>query len=34
MDRHPWESIKKYMTEVSITELYGGFAYISVGEAR
>jgi hypothetical protein len=34
MDRHPWESIKKYMTEVSFTELYGGFAYISVGEAR
>lgn len=33
MDRHPWESIKKYLTEVSFTELYGGFAYISVGQA-
>ena len=34
MDRHPWESISRYLAEVSHTELYGGFAYISVGKAE
>lgn len=31
-ERHPWESIEKYLGDVSITELYFGFAYIAVGE--
>jgi hypothetical protein len=34
MDRRPWESIRKYLTEVSFIELHGGFAYISLGEAE
>ncbi len=31
-ERHPWESIGKYLGGVSITELYFGFTYIAVGE--
>ncbi len=31
-ERHPWESIRKYMTNTSMVELYGGFAYIAAGE--
>jgi ubiquinone/menaquinone biosynthesis C-methylase UbiE len=31
-ERHPWESIRKYMTNTSMRELYGGFAYIAAGE--
>jgi ubiquinone/menaquinone biosynthesis C-methylase UbiE len=31
-ERHPWESIRTYMTNASIVELYGGFAYIAAGE--
>ncbi len=33
-ERHPWESIRKYMTNTSMTELYRGFAYIAAGERR
>jgi ubiquinone/menaquinone biosynthesis C-methylase UbiE len=29
--RHPWESINKYMKNLSLTELYMGFVYIAVG---
>lgn len=32
-DRHPWEAIERYLTNTTFTDLYGGFAYISVGEA-
>ncbi len=31
-ERHPWESIRKHLGGVSITELYFGFTYIAVGE--
>lgn len=31
-ERHPWESIRRYMTNTLMVELYGGFAYIAVGE--
>jgi len=31
-ERHPWESIKKYLGNVSIMDLYFGFTYIAVGE--
>lgn len=33
-ERHPWESIEKYLGNVSITELYFGFSYIAAGEKR
>ena len=29
--RHPWESIGKYMKNMSMTEFYMGFVYIAVG---
>jgi ubiquinone/menaquinone biosynthesis C-methylase UbiE len=29
--RHPWESIDKYLSNSTYTELYGGFAYIATG---
>lgn len=29
--RHPWESVDKYLSNSTITELYGGFAYIVTG---
>lgn len=31
-ERHPWESIEKYLGNVAITELYFGVTYIAVGE--
>ncbi len=31
-DRRPWETMKKYFQKVTIKEMYGGFAYIAVGE--
>jgi ubiquinone/menaquinone biosynthesis C-methylase UbiE len=31
-DRHPWESIHKYLTEVEFREYYFGALYLSVGE--
>lgn len=32
-DRHPWEAMDRCLVNTSLTGLYGGFAYISVGEA-
>jgi len=32
--RKPWVVMKKYFRDVKVTELYGGFAYIAVGEKR
>lgn len=32
MDRKPWEALKRYFPSVSVQEVYGGFAYIAVGE--
>jgi len=32
--RHPWESIERYLVNVTFKELYLGFAYISAGECR
>lgn len=31
-ERHPWEAMQQYLTRVTVTDLYGGFAYIAVGE--
>lgn len=31
-ERHPWESIGKYLRNTSIIELYMGFVYIAAGE--
>jgi ubiquinone/menaquinone biosynthesis C-methylase UbiE len=33
-DRHPWESIQKYLRNVSMKEFYSGFVYIAAGEKR
>lgn len=30
--RHPWESMKKYLKNVSLAEFYLGFVYIAAGE--
>lgn len=30
--RHPWKTLKKYFADVSVTELYGGIAYIAAGK--
>lgn len=30
--RHPWESMQKYLRNVTLTELFLGFAYIAWGE--
>lgn len=30
--RHPWEALKKHFGDALITELYGGIAYIAVGQ--
>jgi demethylmenaquinone methyltransferase/2-methoxy-6-polyprenyl-1,4-benzoquinol methylase len=32
-ERHPWESMARHLTGTRMHELYGGFAYLSVGEA-
>jgi demethylmenaquinone methyltransferase/2-methoxy-6-polyprenyl-1,4-benzoquinol methylase len=32
-DRRPWESITRYLREVRFCEYYGGYLYLSVGEA-
>jgi ubiquinone/menaquinone biosynthesis C-methylase UbiE len=29
--RHPWEALKKYFADVTVDQLYGGVAYIAVG---
>ncbi|WP_275100285.1 class I SAM-dependent methyltransferase, partial [Sedimenticola hydrogenitrophicus] len=31
-ERKPWEVMKTYFRNVTVTELYGGFVYIAVGE--
>jgi demethylmenaquinone methyltransferase/2-methoxy-6-polyprenyl-1,4-benzoquinol methylase len=31
MERHPWESLENHMTDVSVRNLYMGYAYIAVG---
>lgn len=31
-ERKPWEVMQKYFSDVSVTEIYGGFVYIAVGE--
>lgn len=33
-DRHPWESIEKHLGNVSLKELFLGFAYIASGEKK
>jgi hypothetical protein len=30
--RHPWESIHKHLKHMRLTELYGGFVFLAVGE--
>jgi ubiquinone/menaquinone biosynthesis C-methylase UbiE len=30
--RHPWESIDKHLKHMRLTELYGGFVFLAVGE--
>ncbi len=30
--RHPWEAMQQYLAHVTMTDLYGGFAYTAVGE--
>lgn len=32
-DRHPWESMRKYLKNVTMEEFFLGFTYIAVGEA-
>lgn len=32
-ERHPWESINKYLRNTSMTELYMGFVYIAAGKS-
>jgi demethylmenaquinone methyltransferase/2-methoxy-6-polyprenyl-1,4-benzoquinol methylase len=32
-DRHPWESIRKYLRNVVVEEVYWGFSYIAWGQA-
>lgn len=31
-ERKPWEIMKKYFSNVTVTGIFGGFAYIAVGE--
>jgi len=31
--RHPWESVERYLTNVTVDDLYFGFSYLAVGEA-
>jgi len=32
-DRHPWEAMRRYCADVSVTEVYFGFVYIARGYA-
>jgi demethylmenaquinone methyltransferase/2-methoxy-6-polyprenyl-1,4-benzoquinol methylase len=32
-DRHPWESVERYLMDTSLEEFYGGCVYISSGRA-
>lgn len=31
-NRHPWEAMRKYLSNVSVTDFYAGIAYIATGE--
>lgn len=31
-ERKPWETMTKYFSQVTVTELFGGSMYIAVGE--
>lgn len=31
-ERHPWESIERHLKNTTLTEFYGGFAYLATGE--
>jgi demethylmenaquinone methyltransferase/2-methoxy-6-polyprenyl-1,4-benzoquinol methylase len=31
-NRHPWESMQKYLQNVEMSEYWGGMIYIAVGE--
>lgn len=31
-NRHPWESMRKYLHNVSTTDVFLGMAYVAVGE--
>lgn len=31
-ERKPWEAMKRYFTDVTMTEVYGGCVYVAVGE--
>ena len=31
-DRHPWEAVREYLTEVEFREYYFGVLYLCVGE--
>lgn len=33
-DRHPWESVARHFPVHAIDEVYGGLAYVAVGERR
>lgn len=33
-DRHPWESVRRYLAEVAYQEFYLGAVYLSVGESK
>jgi len=30
--RHPWKAVRRCFAHADVTELYGGFAYLAVGE--
>ncbi len=32
-ERHPWESVERYLPGSSVSELYFGFSYLAVGQA-
>jgi ubiquinone/menaquinone biosynthesis C-methylase UbiE len=32
-ERRPWESLARHLGNVAVSEFYGGFAYLAVGEA-
>jgi len=34
LDRHPWESVKRHLREISYREYFFGYLYLSVGRSR
>jgi hypothetical protein len=32
--RHLWESIARHLTDMRMTELYGGFVFLAAGEGE